>query len=285
MTMRTTAPRCPTCGGQSRDWSLCRACANTLLSELRALPDVMRDLQDKRVGRTVMPAPANMVSDPEEAPVPFSDQARRVHDLIVSTVGSWIRALTQDAADLDDLGPTMPSWCSWLAQRIDRIRYHEAAGQIADDIGGCIKRARAAVDLPPELRLVQRCEVCGHGIFAGPEDKTVVCVHCKRANVEPLPEIDVEQARSRLDGMVEHQWATASKCALVLAAYGMPVRADTIQNWARPERGGRLKVRGVDGAGRRLYRVGDVADLVRAATRRVTSDAASSLDRVTESSR
>lgn len=278
--MKTTTPKCPTCGGNSRDWSLCKSCANTLLSELRALPDVMRDLQDKRVGRTVMPAPANMVSDPEEAPVPFSDQARRVHDLIVSTVGSWIRALTQDAADLDDLGPTMSSWCRWLAQRIDRIRYHEAAGQIAKDIGGCIKRARAAVDLPPELRLVQKCEVCGHGIFAAKGEETVVCVHCKRAGIPNPPVINVDQARQKLAGMIEHQWATGAKCALLLAAHGMPVREDTIREWARPDRGGKLKVRGHDQAGRRLYRVGDVADLVRAATRRATSNVASKLDGV-----
>lgn len=270
--MKTTTPKCPACSADSRDWSLCKACSNTLLVDLRELPDVMRDLQDKRIGRTVMPAPANLVGNPDEAPVPFSDHARRVTDTIVSTIGSWIRVLTQDAADLDDLGPTMPSWCAWLSARIDRIRFHEASGQIAEEIGGCLVRARKAVDLPPELRLVQKCETCGHGIFAGKDDKTVVCVHCKRAGVEPLPEIDVEKARGQLGDMVEHQWATAAKCALVLAAYGLPVKADTIQNWARPERGGRLKVRGLDHAQRRLYRVGDVADLVRAATRRADRD-------------
>lgn len=281
--MKTTTPKCPACSADSRDWSLCKSCTNTLLVDLRELPDLMRDLQDKRIGRTVMPAPANMVGNPDEAPVPFSDQATRTTNAIVNTIGTWIRALAHDdVEDLADLGPTMPGWCSWLTERIDRIRFHKAAGQIADEIGECCSRARKAVDLPPELMLVQKCATCGHGIFAGKDEETVVCVHCKRAGVEPLPTINVAEARGNLDGMVEHQWATAAKCALVLAAYGMPVKADTIQNWARPERGGRLKVRGVDHAQRRLYRVGDVADLVRAATRRATSDTAPVLDGVTE---
>lgn len=276
--MKTTTPKCPACGAVSRDWSLCKSCTSGLLTDLEHLPEAMRDLLDKRVGRTQMPAPANLVGNPDESPVPFSDHARRVHEAVVSTVGSWIRALTVDATDLDDLGPTMVSWCAWLSARMDRIRFHDAAGQIADEIGGCLVRVREAVDLPPEMVFVQRCEVCGHGIFAGRDEKTAVCAHCRRAKVQPLPEIDVEQARQHLAGMVEHQWATAGKCALLLAAHGLPVREDTIREWARPDRSGRLKVRGVDQAGRRLFRVGDVADLVRAATRRATSDPTTVLD-------
>lgn len=280
--MRTTTPKCPACSADSRDWSLCKSCTNTLLVDLRELPDLMRDLLDKRIGRTRMPAAANIVGNPDEAPVPFSDHATRTANAIVSTVGSWVRVLAHDEQDLDELRPTMAGWCAWLVDRVDRIRFHEAAGQIADELGGCCSRARRAVDLPPELMLVQRCATCGHGIFATKDEKAVVCQHCRRAGVKPLPEIDVEKARGQLDGMVEHQWATVSKCALVLAAYGLPVREDTIKNWARPERGGRLQVRGLDSAGRRLYRVGDVADLVRAATRRATSDPAQVLDGVTQ---
>lgn len=275
----TTRPMCPLCKAEGKTWSLCRVCTDKLRENLRELPDLMRDLQDKRIGRTVMPAPANMVGDPTESPVPFSDHATRTTNAIINTIGTWIRALAHDdVEDLADLGPTMVGWCRWLSERIDRIRFHEAAGQIADDIGDCCERARKAVDLPPELMLVQKCEVCGHGIFAGKDEETVVCVHCKRAGVQPLPEINVAEAREKLDGMIEHQWATAAKCALVLAAYGLPVRETTIWEWARPDRGGRLKVRGVDHAKRQLYRVGDVADLVRAATRRATSNTANALD-------
>lgn len=300
----TARPMCPLCKAEGKTWVLCKVCTDKLRENLRELPGLMRDIQDKRIGRTVMPAPANMVGNPDEAPVPYSDHGRRTADLIVNTVGSWVRVLDQDdliepgfteptictcrsprrqcELQWEPLRPRMASWCRWLADRIDRIRFHEAAGQIADEIGGCCSRARKAIDLPPELMLVQKCPTCGHGIFAGKDEETVVCVHCRRAGVDPLPTINVAEARGNLDGMVEHQWATAAKCALVLAAYGMPVKADTIQNWARPERGGRLKVRGVDHAQRRLYRVGDVADLVRAATRRATSDTAPVLDGVTE---
>lgn len=313
--MRTTAPKCPMCAGRSKDWSLCRSCCDQVLVDLRELPDLMRDLLDKRVGRTRIPPPADQDIDPQESRVPFSSAATRTADLIVSTVGTWVRALDQDdliepgcppvkvcrcappaaACDLPwrfPLRPRMASWCAWLAERIDRIRFHEAAGQIADDLAGCVKRARASVDLPPELVLVTRCEVCEHDIFAEPDAKTVVCRHCRRAGVKP-PEIDVEKSRRRLSGRLEHQWATAAQCALVLGAHGLPVRESTIWEWARPDRGGKLKVRGRDKARRALYRVGDVADLVRGAmargaatataqgaTRRVTSDAASSVDAV-----
>ncbi len=280
----TARPMCPLCKSQGKTWALCRVCTDKLRENLRELPDLMRDLQDKRIGRTVMPAPANMVGNPLESPVPFSDHGRRTVDAIVNTVGTWIRSLAHDDPDdLADPGPTMPYWCRWLTERINRIRFHEAAADIAADIDDCCDRARTAVDLPPELVLVQKCETCGHGVFAGKDDKTAVCLHCKRAGVQPLPEIDVAKARARLDGMLEHQWATRAQCALVLAAYGMPVKEDTISAWARPERG-RLSVRGYDSAGRPLYRVGDVADLVRgaieAATRRATSDDPKQLDAV-----
>lgn len=267
-------PACPSCGRRSRDGLLCQHCADRLRQDLAELPDLVRDLTVAFTRRSRFGTGGRGA----ETPVPFDDRPRAAADAIRNTLSTWIRVL--DVGDVGDVGRSTTSWCAWLSARMERIRGHEAADQIVRDVSRCVRSARAAIDRPPDQLFVGACPTCGTAMYASPRETEVVCRSCRRAGVEELVRFDVAANRQRLRQMVEHQWGTVAQCALLLGTFGLDVQEDTIQNWARADRGGQLRRRGTDSAGHALYRVGDVADLahravMRAATRRSRTESSS----------
>jgi hypothetical protein len=74
--------------------------------------------------------------------------------------------------------------------------------------------------------------------------------------------------------LARDQTATIGECAKVLAVFGLPVKAETIWNWARAreQRGvtypARVWSTGRNDKGECLYRVGDIEALAREAIER-----------------
>ncbi len=283
---------CPLCKGQSRDRLLCSVCVSQVRDDLTHLPGLMRDLSISRTGRAVIRSSgaAVVVRDPEESPVPFNTTATKRAGQIVATVGEWLQHFSIPEQYRRDLVPcdctppracpprivrvtfvpgrTIAGWCAWLVDQLPRIRLHPDAVAFAQALDRSVKLARATVDLPPDQVFVRECPVCSHGIFAPTDADVAVCRRCKQAGVQPLTEWPVSEAREVMTSSVDEQLATAGTCALVLAEGGLPVRVDTIHNWARSDRGGRLIARGENRKGDRLYRVGDVRALAQDAIAR-----------------
>lgn len=285
-------PCCPACGSKSSDWLLCGYCTDSLLEDLAELPGLFRDLRITHTRQSQFGGS----SSSGDSPVPFDRRAEPKMQAIRNTLGTWLRTL--DAGDLYSRsapictcrpyracqphvivtftpGVSVRSWCAWMAARIQRIRGHEAVEQMTADIHDCVTAARKVIDSPPDLILCGSCPVCAHPMYAKVGEVETFCRQCKRANLaaaEPVeikaPTYDIKTSREGMLSLVEHQWVTIAECSSLLASFGLPVRADTISNWARADRGAVLSRRGTNTAGVALYRVGDVADLIRDAAAR-----------------
>lgn len=287
--MVTTAPKpaCPVCARESRDWLLCNDCTKRLVGYLEEIPGLVRDLRITYTRQQQFGIQQERVSggglSASIAGVPFDSRADAVKHAITNTIGTWMRAL--DAGDLFrrtvvctcqpykacqptvriDLipGPRISGWCAWLIERKERIRGAEGVEQMFTEIEGHVRHARRVMDKPGSEEIVGSCPVCKVLLYARKGETHVTCKACKRAGIDELESFSVEASRAHLLSEAEDRLATVAQVAIILASFGLPVRAHTVQDWAKTSRGGRLIRRGADMEGRALYRVGDVADLVR----------------------
>lgn len=263
----TTSPKpvCPVCTRESRDWLLCTGCTDRLVAYLQEIPSLVRDLRVTYTRQQQFGIQQERVSggglNATVSGVPFDDRAQRVSQAIINTIGTWVRAL--DAGDTHEAGRTISGWCRWLMGRQERIRGAEGVEQMFSEVEAQVRQARRVMDKPGSEEIVGSCPVCKVLLYARKGETHVTCKACKRAGIEELEAYSVNASRENLLNEAEGQLATVAQVAIILASFGLPVRADTVQNWARADRGGRLIKRGEDREGRALYRVGDVADLVR----------------------
>ena len=122
------------------------------------------------------------------------------------------------------------------------------------DLDRLMTDARAAIDHPPEMIYVGRCE-CTADLYVRVEESTKTC-NCGR-------QYDVAERRAAMLSMVEDRLATATEIARAVAAYSdasHPLSQERLRQWVRR---GLLVNRGRGAHGDNLYRVGDVLDLVR----------------------
>jgi hypothetical protein len=124
------APRmttCPVCAGRSRDGLMCAACWAQLARDLRAVPDLLADLDTAaaKQARLTPPTPGGLAS--ERQPI------------------GWGAA---DAATA-------------LLDRAGQIRAHPAAAELWADITGHTHRARATIDRQDRHIDIGDCPDCG----------------------------------------------------------------------------------------------------------------------------
>ena len=273
-------PVCPVCQEKSNDWLSCKRCTDRLMAQIAEIPSLVADL---RITHTRQSKFGSGGVRSGESPVPFDDRARALIREAGNTVTTWMRVL--DAGDLtyevevcsckpyracrpvirveSHAGNTIAGWCDWLGQRRQRIRGMDGIEQLASEVDSWVRRVRRVIDRPTDLTFVGTCPVCQGWLYAKADQEEIICQACKRAGIVELTSYSVEASREGMREQMEDQLVTVAQCAILLASFGLGVKADTVHNWARPERGGRLVKRGEDREGRALYRVGDVADLVR----------------------
>lgn len=267
-------PSCPVCYREQADWLMCKGCSDRLVRQLREMPGLLHELRVTIERRDKIGVGGKSSG---ETPLPFKIVAQTVEDSVRMELSTWVREL--DFGDTRDLADNPRAWCNWLADRIERIRGNNACEEIAAGITYFTGEILRAIDRPADLEFVGKCEVCESDLYVRHGEAEAVCRKCERDGTEAR--YDAVAMRDEVMRRVEHQWATAAGCAAVLAAFGLAVRAETVQNWAREQlprwkgdvkRPAKLHAQGVNAAGHRLFRVGDVIDLARArAARRVES--------------
>jgi hypothetical protein len=248
-------PSCPRCGAKQADWSLCRVCADKLRGQLLALPGLLRELH------TTLTRQARMGSGGKsnERPLPYDVSASDVGDIVRATLSTWMRELGAEG-----LSDSPAAWCRWMADRVTWIGGQPYADEIADEIDHLTGLVRRAVDRPADREFCGKCETCGADLYARRGAVQETCGRCRAAGVETT--YDPREARAEVLARVEHQWCTAAVCSTVLASFGIEVKAETVQNWARPRDDGKpakLARRGENRLGHALFLVGDVMDLAR----------------------
>jgi hypothetical protein len=260
----TPTPACPSCGRKVPDWLLCTSCTRILEGNLKALPELMRELRTTYT-RQSQAGTGNGGKGAETALV-FDENAATIQDEVINAIGTWIRELSMGD---DNVASNMRAWCNWLTDRINRIRGHAAASEIADEIADCVKRVRRAIDRPADRLYCGKCDICQTGLWAKASDDVVTCQSC--AGMVP-PVVNSVLVTARRSAMLEQATESLATRAEILTAvpgmYGVPINGDTFQSWVK--RGRLISVGTRDGQA--TYRLGSALDLAReTATRRRTA--------------
>ncbi len=260
MTQPQPRPQCPVCHAEG-DWLMCGVCSQKLVAQLRALPGLLHELH-VTLTRQARMGSGGAGGKGKERPLPFNVNASEVSDEARMTLSTWVREL--DFGDTEHLANNPRAWALWLADRIERIRGHEAAEEIADTIDYLTRQIRMAIDRPADQEFYGKCAVCEADLYAPHGSVEGYCRRCKAEGVTTT--YDPAANRASIQSQAEHHWGTVAECTRVLAAFGLEVEVKTIRNWATVNRHGNIQLeqRGVNKLGLAVYRIGDVMDLARA---------------------
>lgn len=158
--------------------------------------------------------------------------------------------------------------CTWLLDNLDAIRYDEAAGQIHDEITGLHEENRrwaigkagtedyyglcdatqVGFELGDDGQLVPVAATCGADLYATEGEQRVKCGACGTPYT-------LAQRRLALRVELADSIGTIREVVAALLHVGRYVSAEGINSAIRR---GRVPVRGVNGHGHRIVRVGDV---------------------------
>lgn len=271
---------CPACAGRSDDGLICNGCTQAYRKHLRSIPALMRELETT-LTRQSQTGTGNGGKN-STRPLPFDAHASEIAGEVKTCLVNWVRTFM-----LGDEWPEdgVASICGWFLAREQRIRGHEEGLYFVDEIADVVRRVRRAIDLRPEMVYLGVCEnsvdvddegntdLCRHQMYARKRDEAHDCpgepgYHCGAI-------YNVKERQEYLRELARDQSATIGTCAQVLALFGMPVKAGTIDSWTRPrtrtDHNGdvhvmhppRLWRTGVNEVGANVYRVGDIEDIVK----------------------
>lgn len=267
---------CGACGRSLGDGTtLCMDDTADLAAQLRAVDDLVDDLdvtfsrQDQLIG------PWGGVGTAREKPLPFKVDAPEAAYLVSSTLTAWAREIASTYTPsvyrtVDPHDPTrLPNSLSiaGLAARVlldglDALRRRQDAGQAYDEIVAALREGRRVVDRPVERRYIGTCQgshedtECSADLYAPVNADTMVCQRCGIR-------WDVAHLRAALAERAPNETGTTTIIAGYLRTVGIDVSAQAVRRWARPENGRppRLHPAGHDNWGRPLYRLGDALDV------------------------
>jgi hypothetical protein len=159
----------------------------------------------------------------------------------------------------------IPALCRWLATQTGWIRHQPDARDTMREIDQVNRRILGIVDRstpkwwagPCTEPIEGRAEDCGADLYATPGADTVRCPEC-------LTRYSARDRKAWLLEAARDHHAHAELIGRALAALGLPATAQSVHGLARtaPGRTPRITATGVDAAGRRVYRVGDVLDVL-----------------------
>jgi hypothetical protein len=144
---------CPVCAGRTRDGLMCTACWRQLERDLRAIPDLITDLDTAaaKQARLTAPEPGGLAS--EQTPVGWDAAETSAH--LVDVLIHWANTVTGQP---HYYGATARAR---LLKSEAAIRAHPAAGQLCTQIAGAVHRARKELDRKDRHIDIGDCPDCG----------------------------------------------------------------------------------------------------------------------------
>lgn len=247
---------CPSCGADEPDNALCRRCTARLRSDLADLPALMQDLDDV-LTRQTQTGTGNGKRKSSDRPLIFDQTASITREAVINTISTWVRDL--DMGDAVNLGSSFQSWCRWLTERIDRIRFHVAAGEIFDELTYAVADVRRTVDVPSPRIPYGNCGICNRTVYGSRDATEVTCRYCELAGIASV--LPVDRSHVGLWTKAPDQLVTRKDALEALPFYGLEVKPETFRSWVKREQ----LVRREDPKrpDRTLYRLGDVLDLAK----------------------
>lgn len=280
---------CPICERPIVDTGvLCHECTHTLRGNLIHVARLHHQIDITLTRRDRIDDPG---ATSAAGPLPFSQKAREATFVVGNVITTWARHV------MDERGTTLPDQrppartlgpdcryrhcghesCDqvrrpvppdadptvraalWLSTQADWIRHRPEAEQVADEIADAAQLLTHTIDRMPPRRYVGPCDLCGADMYAHPWASEVRCP--KGCDLT----YSIEERRTMLLDKVEDQLDTAATLARALTDLGQPIQSARIRQWSSR---GRLIAKGTDDAGRPLYAVRDVQDLLREDERR-----------------
>lgn len=252
--------KCARCdAGMDTDTAvICFGCTRLLNARLVTITQLVFELEITTYRMGKMSEPHTPIRNPEMDPVkmPFHIGASKVKEDTRATLASWAK-LVADARGIQiGCHDDARSIARWLLQWVSWIRRHEAAGDMVDEVGACIRRMYRAIDLTPERTLVGNCPECDTPLWCYEDDWTVECRTCGTEHEA----FDVQVASLR---RARDELHTAAQLSRMFKVGGEFLSPDRIRKWRDR---GHIEAVACDVRTRReLYRPGDVAEaLVRA---------------------
>jgi hypothetical protein len=129
---------CPICGAKSRDGLMCTACWQQLARDLRAIPDLLADLDTAaaKQARLTPPAPGGLASERNNV----DWDARDTLHALTNTLIHWANTLGGQPVYFATTAATR------LSTRAPEVRAHPQSAALWHETTSAIHRARAEID-------------------------------------------------------------------------------------------------------------------------------------------
>lgn len=270
MTDECQVPRC----GQPKPKHafVCNDCRRVLKQDLASVPGLVGDLLTTIARLDVLGGSGGRRG--AETAVPWKDHASQVLWDLNSTMVLWTRImldhyqLSSDVvAKAYDGHPVhqrvTASAARWLLAQVDSLVMRDDAGQVVDEVAVAVERAYRAIDRVADKLPAGQCgdRDCPAYLYVDPHAETVECPKCGAVH-------DMAERHAWMSNAAQEHRVTATEAyGWVKMLLGKDLPDSTWRRWlTQPTRGGdepRLPHDDVDHVGRKLYRWGDVVEVVR----------------------
>lgn len=277
MTNVCAVPRC----GQviAAAYFICSDCKRVLRQDLSSVPALVEDLLTTITRQDVLGASGGRRA--AETAIPWKDHATQVLWVLNSAMTGWVRVLLEhnnlrsEVVDRAYDGQATHhrvtiSASRWLLAHITSLSLHEGAGEAVDEIGDAVQRAYQAIDRPPDKLPAGQCMFndCPAYLYADPHAETVDCPKCGIVH-------DMAERRAWMSAQaIEYRLTGTEALSWVRLLLGKAMPDGTWRRWMAESR---IPHDDVDHFGHKLYRWGDVVEVVRdwiARPRKTKEDAA-----------
>jgi hypothetical protein len=226
-------PACSVDGRPTSDLRLCNGCLDQLKAELRAIPDLVAQLEvtltrQARIGERNGPRST-------ETPLPYHAGASVDLETITTTLHMWCRTIAEKRGVQLDAEPEPVQLSRWLLRYPTEAAQLEDAHELFENIHAMTKAARRTIDLAPDRRFLGPCDECGAELYIWcTPNRIPETVHC---TTEECPfTARVEERRGYLLEKAGNQLLTAhemfSAIVELVPGQSRKITANVISQWA-----------------------------------------------------
>lgn len=265
----TSQPLCGVCGKPLADPAayVCPLCAEVVGKDLAWIVELAPEVETTIAKLSKFGA--QLTAGSGERPLPFDQKAAERAESLKNTLATWARHVSEERGV-----PVLPlpgelgaqTAARFLGEQLNWLRHREEAPEAFADLKGAARELERLVGRPRDHWYAGTCWAdlgeldehdeplrCQQELYAPKGARTIRCRECGA-------EHDADGRREWLLDEARNTLAHAELIARALTALGIEkVTGSRVRNLADR---GRLAVHGHDQAGRPMYRVGEVLDLI-----------------------
>jgi hypothetical protein len=236
--------------------SICHGDARRLAFVLRDVPQLVIELDTTitRRARVAHRSGPGGSSELDPVRVPFHEGASNALEQLRASLKGWAENLAEENGyTVSTKGQQhLGYFAVFLSARMSEVRMKGWAPDMYEEVTDAVRRARRAIDAPPDLVFMGRCrqESCGDELWCPADATEVRCWSCPAV-------YERDDLLAHYTGLAADVTAPAPVIARALTAQGKPLEVMRIYQWKRR---GYLAPVGKDMHTKNdLYRLGDVA--------------------------